>query len=404
MQEQVLPKPETQPNGSAVMVSIVIPCLNEERTIGQVVHNARHALELMGLPGEVVVADNGSRDQSAAIARSSGARVVHVSRKGYGSALRGGIEAAYGRIIVMGDADGSHDFTEAVPMVQKILEGYDLVVGSRFKGTILPGSWSWTSRIGVPIVTAILNLLFKTGVSDSQCGFRAFTKDAYHRMQLRATGMEFASEMLIKAKKAGLRIAETPVTMHPDQRGRPPHLHPLRDGWRHLKLMLIYSPTVLFLLPGLLLMGIGFLLMFAQLFAPMDRPLQIGSFTMDFHWAIGGSLLMIVGYQVINTHFMAKIYSVTHDFQEQDRILEVGFRYLTAERVLTLSLITILIGLLVTGWALFDWYQRGAVRMLSGHTRIIIFGFTLLALGVQTFFNAFFFSILGDSWKRANRP
>jgi hypothetical protein len=379
-------------------VSIVIPCLNEENSIGIVVEKAKRAIEMMGVSGEVIVADNGSIDRSVEIALSKGARVIHVAQKGYGNALRGGIEAAQGHIIVIGDADDSYDFLEAPKLVAKVKEGYDLVVGSRFRGQILPGAMPWTSKIGNPIMTTILNLLFKVNTSDSQSGMRAFTKEAYKKMQLQATGMEFASEMLIKAGKAGLKVTEVPITLHPDKRGRPPHLRPLRDGWRHLKLMLTYSPTVLFLIPGTTLIGMGLLLMGSQLLAPMNQPLWLfGKLRMDFHWAILGSLLVLVGYQVITAHFIARIYSVTHRFQEQDRWLEIGFRYLNAERVLVISLLIIVIGLGMNGWVLWDWLRRGYGELVSGHTRLVILGSTLIALGIQTFFSAFIFSILCEA-------
>jgi len=381
-------------------VSIVIPCLNEENTIGDVVEKAWQALRGMKVSGEVVVADNGSTDRSVEIARSRGARIVGVAVKGYGSALRGGIGAARGRYIVIGDADDSYDFLEAPRLVASLREGYDLVIGSRFRGTILPGAMRWSSRIGNPLVTAILNLLFRSRLSDSQSGMRAFTQAAWNRMRLQSTGMEFASEMLIQARKAGLRIAEVPITFHPDRRGRPPHLHPIRDGWRHLKLMLTYSPTVLFLVPGGLMVLMGLLLMGVQLLAPMDQPLWLGRIRMDFHWAILGSLLTLSGYSLIQAHFLAKIYSVTHRFQEQDRILEVGFRILTAERVLLMSLLAILLGLGMDGWVLYDWMTRGYGALVSGHTRLVIFGSTLIALGIQAFFHAFLFSTLGDAYKR----
>ncbi len=381
-------------------VSVVIPCLNEERSIGTVVRRARQALEAMGVAGEVIVADNGSTDRSIEIACAEGARVVHVPFRGYGSALRGGIQAAEGRYIVIGDADGSYDFGEMPALIARLREGYDLVIGSRFLGTILPGAMRWTSRIGNPIVTALLNGLFGLRVTDSQSGMRAFTREAYRRLRLHATGMEFASEMLIQAVRAGLRIAEVPITFHPDQRGRPPHLHPLRDGWRHLKLMLIYSPTLLFLIPGVLLMGIGMLLMASQLLAPMEQPLYIGPVRMDFHWAILGSVLVLSGYQVIQAHFMARIYSVTHRFQEPDRLLEVGFRLLNAERALLLSLIAILIGLGMNAGVLWRWLREGYGPLVSGHTRQVIFGATLIALGLESFFSAFLFSLLGDAYKR----
>lgn len=382
-------------------VSIVIPCLNEENSIGIVVEKARRAIEMMGVPGEVIVADNGSTDRSVEIALSKGARVVPVAQKGYGSALRGGIEAAKGRIIVIGDADDSYDFLEAPKLVAKVKEGYDLVVGSRFKGRILPGAMPWTSKIGNPLMTATLNLLFGVNTTDSQSGMRAFTKEAYRKMQLQATGMEFASEMLIKAGKAKLRIAEVPITLHPDKRGRPPHLRPIRDGWRHLKLMLTYSPTVLFFVPGVFLMLLGVALMGSQLFAPMDKPLWLfGRVRMDFHWAILGSLLTLSGYQVITAHFLAKVYSVSHRFQEQDKWVAFLFRYLNTERVLAASLFIFALGFFMDGWVLWDWLKRGYGELVSGHTRLVIFGSTLIALSVQTFFNAFLFSVIGEELER----
>lgn len=384
-----------------VEVSIVIPCLNEENSIGVVVEKAWQALGEMGVQGEVIVADNGSTDRSAEIARSLGARVVDVTVKGYGSALIGGIEAARGKHIIIGDADDSYNFLESPRLLAKLREGYDLVIGSRFRGTILPGAMRWSSRIGNPLVTALLNLLFGTRISDSQSGMRAFTREAWERLQLLSTGMEFASEMLIQARRAGLRIGEVPITFHPDRRGRPPHLHPIRDGWRHLKLMLTYSPTVLFLVPGGLMMFFGFLLMGIQFLAPMDQPLWLGTVRLDFHWAILGSLLTLSGYTLVQAHFLAKIYSVTHRFQEQDRVLEVGFRILTAERVLFLSLLVILIGLGMDGWVLYDWSTHGYGMLVSGHTRLVIFGSTLIALGLQAFFHAFLFSILGEAYKRS---
>ncbi|MCS7283198.1 MAG: glycosyltransferase family 2 protein [Anaerolineae bacterium] len=383
-----------------VEVSIVIPCLNEENSIGIVVEKAWQAIQKMGVSGEVIVADNGSTDRSVEIARSLGARVVEVLEKGYGNALRGGIEAARGRYIVIGDADNSYDFLETPQMLVPLRDGVDVVIGSRFLGTILPGAMRWSSRIGNPLVTGILNLLLGSRFSDSQSGMRAFTREAWRRLRLQSTGMEFASEMLIQAWRAGLRIAEVPITFHPDQRGRPPHLRPIRDGWRHLKLMLTYSPSVLFLAPGGLMMLLGLSLMGLQLLAPMDQPLWLGPVRLDFHWAILGSLLTLSGYTLIQAHFLAKIYSVTHRFQEQDRILEVGFRFLTAERVLLLSLMVILIGLGMDGWVLYDWITRGYGALVSGHTRLVIFGSTLAALGVQAFFHTFLFSMLGDAYKR----
>lgn len=382
-----------------VEVSVVIPCLNEEQSIGVVIEKAQNTLARMGMCGEVVVADNGSVDRSVEIALSKGARVVLVRQKGYGNALRGGIEASQGCYVVMGDADDSYDFTEMPRLIEPLKDGYDLVIGSRFKGTILPGAMRWSSRIGNPIVTAILNTLFNTHVTDSQSGMRAFTRDAYQRMNLQASGMEFASEMLIKAKKAGLRITEVPITFHPDRRGRPPHLHPLRDGWRHLKLMLTYSPTVLFFVPGGFLMLLGLMLMGSQLLAPMEQPLWIGPIRMDFHWAILGSLLTLCGSQVVQTHFLAKAYSIAHRLYENDPLMRILVRILSVERVLAISLLLLGVGFVLDAGVLWMWVAEGYGALVSGHTRLVILGSTLIALGVQLFFNAFLFSIIGDRFQ-----
>ncbi|MCS6964773.1 MAG: glycosyltransferase family 2 protein, partial [Thermoflexus sp.] len=379
-------------------MSFVIPCLNEESSIGTVVEKAWRALGALGMPGEVIVADNGSTDRSVEIARANGARIVLVPERGCGNALRAGIAAARGHHIVIGDADDSYDFLEAPRLLEKLEAGYDLVIGSRFRGVILPGAMRWTSRIGNPLITALLNWLFGLRLTDSQSGMRALTREAWERLRLHSTGMEFASEMLIQARKAGLRMTEVPITFHPDRRGRPPHLHPIRDGWRHLKLILTYSPTVLFLIPGGALLIAGIALMGLQLLAPVDQPLWLGPVRMDFHWAILGSLMALSGYTLIQAHFLAKIYSVTHRFQEQDRILEVGFRLLNAERVLLLSLTALLLGLGMDAYVLYDWLRNGYGPLVSRHTRLVIFGSTLAALGIQALFHTFLFSILGDAY------
>lgn len=385
-----------------IEVSIVMPCLNEEKTIGACIRQAQAALERAGLRGEVIVVDNGSTDRSVEIAESLGARVVHQPKRGYGNALRKGFEEARGRYLVMGDADMSYDFGEAPRLIEKLREGYDLVMGSRFKGCILPGAMPWKNRwIGNPLLTGILNLFFGTRVSDAHCGLRALTKDAFQRMRLRTPGMEFASEMVVKAGLAKMRIAEVPITLHPDGRGRPPHLRPWRDGWRHLKFMLMFSPTFVFLIPGMTFMFFGFILMALQLLAPPDGPLWIGPIRMDYNWAIAGSLLTLLGYHLINVHYFAKIYGVTHGLCEADPGLNRLFRLLTLERVLIAGLLITLVGFLADGAVFYYWIRQefdfGAHA--RAYTRTAIFGSTLIAIGVATIFNAFFFSILGDPTK-----
>lgn len=382
-----------------VELSIVMPCLNEARTVGTCVSQAIDALRRLGISGEVIVADNGSTDGSDEKARSRGARVVGAEQIGYGSALRTGCNAARGRYIIMGDSDGAHDYSDIEPFVQRLREGWDLVVGNRFKGEILPGAMSWKNRyIGNPLLSGFLRVLFRTQVSDAHCGLRGFTKAAFRRMNLRTQGMEFASEMLIKAAKLGLKTSEVPITQHPDGRARRPHLRPFRDGWRHVKLMLLFSPTALFLVPGLGLVLIGMVMMGAQLFAPEDRPLLMFGLRFDIHWAILGSVLALVGYQIITVHFFARVYSVTHRLREDDRLLDHGFRLLSLDRVLLLASLAILAGLILDVIVAVRWL-RPEVGLQAVHTRLFILGSTLLALGVQTFFNAFFFSILGDAYK-----
>ena len=237
-------------------VTVVMPCLNEIVSLPHCIANARDALEritaLYGLTGEIVIADNGSSDGSQELAETLGARVVPVQQKGYGAALIGGCEGAFGRFLLMGDADGSYDFTDGVPMIGRLLEGADICMGSRFKGGIAPGAMPWKNRyIGNPILTGILNLFFRSGVSDAHCGLRAITRDAFRSLRLSGTGMEFASEMVIKASLKKFRIAEVPATLAKDLRDRPPHLRPWRDGWRHLRYLLMLSPTWVFGVPGI---------------------------------------------------------------------------------------------------------------------------------------------------------
>lgn len=380
-------------------LSVVMPCLNEVRTVGTCVTKALEAMERLKIRGEVVIADNGSTDGSVELARSRGARVVHANQPGYGNAIKTGCDAAEGRFIIMGDSDGAHEYSDIGPFVQRLRDGCELVVGNRFKGQILPGAMSWKNRyIGNPFLSWVLRRLFHTQVSDAHCGLRGFTKEAFLRMGLRTKGMEFASEMVIKAAKLDLRTTEVPITLHPDGRGRRPHLRPFRDGWRHVKLMLMFSPTALFLVPGIGLMVIGMVLMGAQLFAPHDRPLLVIGVRFDIHWAILGSILALVGYQIVTVHFFARVYSVTHRIREEDPLLNHAFRLLNLDRVLVLASLVIVAGFVLDVIVVARWL-RPEVGLEAIHTRIFVLGSTLLALGVQTFFNAFFFSILGDAYQ-----
>jgi glycosyltransferase involved in cell wall biosynthesis len=257
---------------SSVEVSVVIPCLNEAASIGICVDKALASFAVAGVGGEVVVADNGSTDGSVDIAQQHGARLVHVKEKGYGNALRMGIEKACGKFIVMGDADDSYDFSEVPRFVAKWREGYDLVMGNRFKGEIMPGAMPWLHKyIGTPVLSSVLNIFFGTSIGDVNCGMRGFTKSLYLRLDLRTTGMEFASEFLIKAAKLGVPLGEIPITLWPDKRGRPLHLRSFRDGWRHLRLLLLFAPNWLFISPG----GLLFVLVLAIVFWLLPGPPKV---------------------------------------------------------------------------------------------------------------------------------
>jgi len=385
-------------------VSIIMVNRNGGASLGRAVSTCRIAIEqaLAVEPRiEFVVVDNGSTDGSQDIATARGARVVLEPIKGYGSALRRGCEEARGTYIVMGDADESYDFSQIEPFIDGLRDGADLVMGTRIRGTILPGAMPWKNRyVGNPLSTGLLNRLFRAGVTDVHCGMRAITKDAYRTLDLRTTGMEFASEMVIRAAMTGMEIAEVPITFRPDGRDRPPHLRPWRDGWRHLKTILIFSPTALFLVPGVTLLVFGMALMAVQMVAPLGEPLRFFGFRMDFHWAILGSLLALVGYQIVLVNFFAKVYAITQGTLREDPILHRALAVLTLERVLLVALLVTIVGLGLDGFVAWRWLRTDLGPLVSGYTRLFVFGSTLVALGMQTIFSAFFFSILRDDYGR----
>jgi glycosyl transferase family 2 len=391
--------PTQHAEASTVTLSIIIPCLNEARTLGGVIDVANAAIQELDVSGEVIVVDNGSSDGSQALASAHGARVIDETTRGYGSALRRGCDEARGRFLVMGDADASYDFSEIGPFLDALQAGGDLVLGSRTRGSIDPGAMPWKNRyIGNPVSTKLLNGLHGSKVSDVHCGLRALSSDAYRALDLRATGMEFASEMVIKASISGMDIREVPIRFHADGRGRPPHLRPFRDGWRHLKLILLFSPTALFLVPGIALLVLGMALMWSQLLAPFDGPLRIGSIRMDFHWAILGSLLASVGYQVVLIALFARLYAMTTGLSSETAGMAFAFRHLTLERVVGLGLLSAFVGAAMVFAVAATWLRSDLGPLVSGATREFVLGSTLIALGMQTVFAAFFFSILRDDY------
>jgi glycosyltransferase involved in cell wall biosynthesis len=309
---------------SPIAVSIVIPCLNEERALPVALETARAALEQLSethaLTGEIIVADNGSIDESRAIAAAAGARVVAVSRRGYGAALNGGFHAAQGRYLVMGDADGSYDFRDAVAMVAALRSGADLCMGSRFQGGIAAGAMPWKNRyIGNPVLTGILNLLFRAGIEDAHCGLRALTKGCHRRLNLRGSGMEFASEMVIKAALKGERITQRPATLSRDCRGRGSHLRPWRDGWRHLRYLLMLSPTGIFAAPAALLASGGLAIVFlaaAALALGTERTFFLGNY-----WVILAGAMLGLAHSLSLFAAATHLYGIREGYRRSSRRL-----------------------------------------------------------------------------------
>ena len=383
---------ESNPSTS-VEVSIVMPCLNEAETLATCIQKAQKAIEKDAISAEIIVADNGSTDGSQAIANELGARLVPVTRKGYGSALIGGIEAARGEFVIMGDADDSYDFTAIAPLIAKLRDGCDLVVGNRFLGGIEPGAMPWSHRwIGNPVLTFISRIFFHTPVGDMHCGLRGFRKEAYERMKLRAIGMEFASEMVIKASLKGMRIAQVPVALRPDGRSRPPHLRTWRDGWRHLRFMLLFSPRWLFLLPGLALFTAGLLAGAALEVGPV----KVGRFGFDISTLLLAGFCCLIGYQLVVFAVFTKVFAMREGFHPPNPGYSQMFRYVRLETGLALGLLMAVLGTAGLILAVLSWQVLGFGALDPRATmREVIPAAVLLTLGVQTIFASFFLSILG---------
>jgi glycosyltransferase involved in cell wall biosynthesis len=376
-----------------VEVSVVIPCLNEANSLAFCIDKALTAFRASGLSGEVIVADNGSTDGSIQIAEVHGARVVPVEERGYGAALRTGIAAARGAFIVMGDADDSYDFSEVPRFAEMLRQGYDVVMGNRFRGEIKPKAMPWHHKyIGNPGLTALLNLFFRAGIGDSHCGMRGFTRAVYERMDLRSTGMEFASEFVIKAAQLGARITEIPITLWPDKRGRPPHLRSFRDGWRHLRFMLLYAPNWLFLLPGGALLVAGLFLVFWLL----PGPRQISSrITLDIHTMIFGVIFTLLGVQILSIGSFAKVFSYAERFDRNPVSLKRLLKRVRLETGLLIGGSLFLAGFAGCTWVAWKWAASGFAPLHE--VRRVLFWSMLLFIGVQVTFASFFLSMLGIS-------
>jgi len=381
-------------------LSVVMPCLNEAETLASCIRKAQQSLTDLAIQGEVLVADNGSSDGSQELARSLGARVVDIAQKGYGHALRGGIEAAAGKFIIMADSDDSYDFSKLRPFVEKLQAGCDLVMGCRMPwggGTILPGAMPWKHRwIGNPVLSFIGRLFFRCPVTDFHCGLRGFTKAAYLKMDLRTTGMELASEMVIKATLKEMNITEVPITLHPDGRSRPPHLRSWRDGWRHLRFMMLFSPRWLFLIPGIALGAIGGFFLSLLAF----QPLSLGPVVLDINSMLVAAMMLLVGFQLIYSAVFLRIYGFTQGFLPDQPQLRVWLRRITLEKGVITGMFLALTGFLLLLFASLKWKSTGfgALDPVSS-VRQVVPAVTLLTLGVQVIFGSFFLSSLG-----INRP
>ena len=337
-------------------LTILMPCLNEAATIGSCIAKARGFLERAGIDGEVLVADNGSSDGSRALAQRAGARVVEVATRGYGAALAGGIAAARGRYVIMGDADDSYDFARLDGFVARLREGYPLVMGNRFRGGIRKGAMPFLHRyLGNPVLSLFGRLLFRTQVGDFHCGLRGFDREAVQALHLSTTGMEFASELIVKASLAGWRIAEVPTTLSPDGRGRQPHLRTWRDGWRHLRFLLLFSPRWLFLYPGLALLALGIVLMSALYFAPLHF-LGVG---LDIHSMLYASAAALLGLQLCLFGVFARVAAQGAGLLPRQPALEKLLAALTLERGLLAGLGMVLVGVLWSAAAVWQWRAAG---------------------------------------------
>ncbi len=373
-------------------LTILMPCLDEAETIGACIKRARQLLEENGVDGEILISDNGSTDGSREIALALGARVVQCPARGYGAALMFGIENAGGEFILMGDSDDSYHFDEAMPMVERLRAGYDVCMGTRLKGRIMPGAMPRLNRyLGNPVLTALGRIFFDITASDFHCGMRAFRRDKIIGLNLVTSGMEWASEMIIKARLGGLKMTEVPTTLYKDGRKRLPHLRRWRDGWRHLRFMLLHSPKWLFFIPGFILTSVGL----AGEVILTRGPLQIGPATLDVHSLLVMAFLLIAGVQVLFTGTFAKIYAHLSGILPYDEKFDRTIKRLTLEKLLAISLAFGCVGISGLFYMLWEWYGTGFSPLnYEVAMRLLVPSLTMIALSVQGIFNGFMLSVL----------
>lgn len=377
---------------SHVELTILMPCLNEAETLAVCIRKARSFLEASGVSGEVVIADNGSTDGSREIAAAEGARMVPVATRGYGAALAGGIAAACGRFIIMADADDSYDFLNLMPFLEKLRGGADLVMGNRFRGGIAPGAMPFLHRyLGNPVLSFLGRLFFSARAGDFHCGLRGFNRDRMLALDLRTTGMEFASEMVVRAALSGYAIVEVPTTLKKDGRTRPPHLHTWRDGWRHLRFLLMYSPRWLFVYPGLLLLGFG--LIGTVLLLP--GPVFVGAVGIDIHTFIVACICILLGLQSISFAIVARRYGAARGFLPASSQYVSALSAFTLERMLLVALVLLILGLIGLGWCVAIWASaRFGELQYASLLRGLMLSLTAIAAAIQLAFTAFLAGIM----------
>jgi glycosyltransferase involved in cell wall biosynthesis len=378
------------------VVSAVMPCLNEDRTLAECIRKAQACFRELGIEGEVVVADNGSTDRSVEVARELGARVVHQPIKGYGAALMKGIEEARGEIIVMADADDSYDWLSMGNFIARIRDGFDLVMGNRFSGGIERGAMPALHRyLGNPVLSMLARVFHRAPIGDFHCGMRAFTKAAYERMRLRTTGMEFATEMVVNSVRAGLRVSEVPTKLRPDGRNRPPHLRSFRDGWRHLRFILTYAPNYLYLAPGGLMALVGLVLV-----AMLARgPVVLGGQYLGVHFLALGCVLTLAGFNVIHLGVLAKVIAASQIASFDSRLSRWALNAFTLEGGLIAGVLMFLLGVGIDGWILWQWVaQHGGPQDETVHVAFL--ATLLIVLGINIIFSSFLLSMFTSDHRK----